>query len=273
MRWTQDKINYLIENYSNYSAIELGEYLGCSAGGIHHKASRLSKQNLLDRKLTIPAIHDETCFDDINEVSAYWAGFIAADGCIKFPSGKPQLDVRLQIYDECYLDLLKDFLKTNKTTEYYTNPKTNRTYCYFRLSSIDNIYRKLNAFYNITPRKTLVLQPPTNLKDLYALCYIKGYIDGNGSVFIEKTPGTENCYRLIFNIVSYLQILEWTQTIFARNIDGYTQVKLGQNEKVYMLQKSFNQAINILNILRNLPTPELSRKWSKIDLWKQMKSN
>lgn len=60
-------------------------------------------------------IHDENAFTLDTQEGFYWAGFIAADGCILTRKGrKKSLAINLAIKDKKLLEELNKFLKSNR---------------------------------------------------------------------------------------------------------------------------------------------------------------
>ena len=117
---------------------------------------------------------DETYFDNPNtEKSAYWAGFIAADGYIYNLNKYVRLEINIK--DKQHLELLgNDIGKT--VTEY---DKHNS--CKLTISSghiVDTL-----AQYQITQKKSLTLQFPTNINADNIHHFIRGYFDGDGSFY------------------------------------------------------------------------------------------
>ena len=65
------------------------------------------------------------------------------------------------------------------------------------------------AHYNIVPAKTFILKPPEFLDKQYAISYIRGYFDGDGSIYLSRN-------NPIWRICSASRpILEWMRTYFA----------------------------------------------------------
>jgi len=117
---------------------------------------------------------NEAYFDNPNiEQSAYWAGFIAADGYIYNPSNCVRIE--LNIKDRQHLEILGNNIGKN-VTDY---PKHNS--CKLTISS-KKIVSKLQE-YNIIQNKSLTLQFPTNIDKDYIHHYIRGYIDGDGCLY------------------------------------------------------------------------------------------
>jgi len=128
---------------------------------------------------------NENFFSIENEESMYWAGFIAADGNIhlsKTKNAQKTLTIELSRLDEEHLD------KFNIGTDMYFRPSRTPNslgMCSKSISS-DIICNDLLR-YNITPKKSLTLEFPTNIKEENIIHFIRGYFDGDGC-FNIRTP-------------------------------------------------------------------------------------
>lgn len=127
---------------------------------------------------------NELRFNSIdNEESAYWLGFISADGNIT----KYELRVTLASKDKNHLQKLANFLNTDKKIKSIDNngyPASSLI-----IASI-SIIKSLNQ-YGIKHNKTYNLIFPANILKSYIRDYIGGYFDGDGSAYISdkyKTP-------------------------------------------------------------------------------------
>jgi len=80
MKWSEDNIRYLKENYGKIKAKEIAAVLGRSYDAIHKKARslKLIGDRGINRKYTV----NHNYFSEVTLENSYWAGFIAADGCI-----------------------------------------------------------------------------------------------------------------------------------------------------------------------------------------------
>lgn len=117
--------------------------------------------------------------------SFYWAGFLAADGCINRKGG---CRIELQIGDYGHLEKFKKWLNIYNEIG-YTNPGSqhvkslNKTIhsngsAYIHFTNVDTV--KNLAEYGITPRKSLTYAPPEfclNSPDFW-----RGMIDGDGHI-------------------------------------------------------------------------------------------
>lgn len=124
---------------------------------------------------------------------AYFLGLLLADGNVCEVKGKQDvIQIQLVQEDKYILDIFKNELKTDNIVGTYKN-KHNGKFCRFSVSS-NNMSNDLNK-YGVVPRKSLIINslpvvPYELIRDL-----IRGYFDGNGSVYILKS---NNKIRLAF---------------------------------------------------------------------------
>ena len=130
-----------------------------------------------------PVYYDDTVFDEINEHSAYWAGFLMADGCIheKRGSGQQVLSLSLKSSDESHIEKFKAFMKTNATIgrairrgrfEYSTIAITSQKLC-------DTLSK-----YGLGVRKTYNAVVSSRVE--FDRHFWRGMIDGDGGVYNKK---------------------------------------------------------------------------------------
>lgn len=137
-----------------------------------------------------------TCNDDYFKIQspnmAYILGLIASDGSI---SKKENLiAIQLLATDKEILEKISKETETTRPLESYTRKETGHEISTFRCWS--KVWKDDLSHYGIEPEKTFSLKPPTFLKDEYAIDYIRGYFDGDGSIYyLEKTN------RVFFEIV------------------------------------------------------------------------
>ena len=100
------------------------------------------------RKYTV----NEKAFDLVTDESAYWVGFIMADGCISYnyqaPSYAPRLRINLKTCDIGHLDKLRTFLKYDGIIALRDNDR----YCSLEITS-GYLVQSLKRF-GITERKS-----------------------------------------------------------------------------------------------------------------------
>lgn len=217
---------------------------------------------------------NESYFSKPNLENCYWAGFIAADGCIRNRGESRQLVFCINQKDS---EILYQFAKNTN----YTGIIKNRTYnrkpntgfkqdkyysSTLQISNACNWCKKLSIYWNITSSKSLTLQPP-NLTELeHKLAYIIGYIDGDGhiGIYLQKHHKQKH---LELKIVGTKDILIWISDVLytIENKQEYQKSKLVKNNNIYVLKYSRRRAYNLLKQLEKIQTPyRLSRKWDKI---------
>jgi hypothetical protein len=151
---------------------------------------------------------NDAFFSTDTERSFYWAGFLAADGCLRDrhsrKSKRKNIYVALSIRDKGHLEKLRmDLSYTGGVRSYLVkNSKRNSEWndtekCELSIESarmFDNLAR-----FNIVPRKSLVYTFPKWLvsHDLVRH-YMRGYFDGDGSLYWmkHKTKADQLCFNL-----------------------------------------------------------------------------
>lgn len=209
---------------------------------------------------------DHNFFSEPNIVNSYYAGFIAADGCVTISrSGTHSLKIGLKSDD---LEFLKVFAKK-------INGNPPRVYFYDRVDKGRNsetaqvsfhskkIVEDLNQNFKICPRKTLVLEPPVHLSHENALAYLAGLIDGDGSYTYSRR-------RPVLSIAGTKSVLEWAARVFNEG----SEVKKHKWSQIYYLTYHGDNAIRVREQYINMPLPFLDRKyrrWESLNLDMEIK--
>jgi len=126
---------------------------------------------------------NEDFFETIDsEKKAYWLGFIAADGCVT-ESSRKRLIIKLARKDRGHLvQFLQDIEATNPVKDKDTNfghPCSIISLCSGKIFS--DLVDK-----GIMPKKTFKLKAPTKVPDNLIHHWVRGYFDGDGSVYIPS---------------------------------------------------------------------------------------
>jgi len=164
----------IIEKYNNgKSALALCHQYGVADVTITKflKRNNIKIRNASNARRTNQI--NENIFDDINEESAYWIGFILSDGNIYYPQKRSkQLNFGLKKSDWEHLEKFKKFIGSNKQLYYNNNAVFLSIYS-------NKIVDKLEEF-NITPRKSKTAKIPVCLKNNRH--FWRGMVDGDGWV-------------------------------------------------------------------------------------------
>lgn len=129
---------------------------------------------------------NQTYFDTIDtSEKAYWLGFIYADGNITKRKISDRFQIKLNLEDISHLYKLKDCLCSNHSIgKYKMNTKYGLIkYCMFAISNqhlVDSLLDK-----GVVYQKTKQLKFPSTkvLPKEYVSHFIRGYFDGDGSIY------------------------------------------------------------------------------------------
>ena len=257
------KINLALEEYLNTpeterSLTKLGEKYGI-------KRQTLSK-HLKDKGYEVINYQnrircDETVFDSINnEDSAYWLGFLYADGNISSTGNR--LEVHLSIKDLNHLEKFRKFLKLQTEIRSGIDSK-GYGFCHLSIRN-KHLWETLNNL-GCVPNKSLILKFPKlsifkgNIQEL-VLHFIRGYVDGDGCLCTYKI---KNSVQTQLSLVGTKEFLFDINKIFKNK--GYIRSKSCENweNKSYELKFSTVPSRKIARYLYQDANIYLERKYNK----------
>ena len=204
--------------------------------------SPINKQNLLRVK--------ENLFNTIKtEEDAYWLGFLLADGYI---SDDGKVELSLQKSDKNHL------IKFAKYCKFDINKvKEDNFRC--RIGFAMQQYKNNLFSKNMLPRKSLTLTYPKDIPDHLQRHLIRGYFDGDGSIYIgklknknRKTPPRSIC---LYGTKEFLTKINKLVNLPIKNIRLETNI--------HVINFSCKEADSFLNTLYNNSTIYLDRKYEK----------
>lgn len=177
---------------------------------------RFQKNNKFGKKYLI----NESSFLNINdEKSAYFLGFIYADGSLGQYNGNYSIRIEIQEKDKSILEDFNKFLEsTRPISETYKKEKR-----YYKLSiSNKKIYHNL-LNKGLIPKKTFLIKfPNENIIPKHLIChFIRGYFDGDGCITCSKN----NKSSISFNLVSNFSFLQKMQELLIDQI-GLSKTKI-----------------------------------------------
>ncbi len=211
---------------------------------------------------------NESVFDQITEESAYWIGFLMADGCI-LDTQKNRSNVialKLKASDINHIYKFRSFLKSSHKIytikEKYKNEKYKKVYYYKASLSIpsNKLANKLIS-YGVTPRKTFTAKVCKKLENNRH--FWRGMIDGDGCIHIRKNNdlAVHYCsasYNLIVQYDNFISTLvdkdikarKIPTTLFQASVQGTKAIKvishLYQNSNIH-LDRKYKKAMEIIN--------------------------
>lgn len=195
---------------------------------------------------------DETCFDEITEASAYWIGFLMADGCIN-QRGADSFTITLRLHkkDLAHVEKFKDFLETDAkiliVKEKYVQLSIKSTALANRLSE-----------FNIVPRKSHIAFAPESLKN--NVHFWRGVVDGDGSIGKYWIKRCEK-YVTHFRVVGSKDLLmQLKQFVIASNI--LSSANVIPHKSIFEYHLTEKPAIQTIHLIYNNSSVYLDRKFN-----------
>jgi hypothetical protein len=211
---------------------------------------------------------DERFFSRPTLENSYWAGFIAADGCIS----PRQNSVKIMVSERD-----SDHLRRFAESAGYDGPirihgagsyKPQSKAATLNICGVPGWIADLEQIFNITARKPLTLAPPPKIPDRdCALAFIVGYLDGDGSIHVSSHRYKDRTYHSI--VISFRgtgEFLRWIKAYFDRLVPprrGEASVTESGRHPEYKVGGSRAEAI--LRVLASLDVPRLARKWVQLE--------
>lgn len=151
-------------------------------------------------------LFDEDYFENINtEEKAYWLGFLYADGYIQNNISTCQFRVKLTLQqnDVDHIKKFAECLNSNNPIRDVHIKMNNKEYVAKQISIYS--HKMVADLYKLgcVQGKSLILKPPT-LKNDMAKHFIRGYFDGDGSIYHDTKRD-----RYVFSILSTNDVLLW----------------------------------------------------------------
>lgn len=182
-----DLLNKMFQEKHDYITLEeVGRQVGCCVKTLR---KQMKKNNLYDDcpdvfRTLLKTIH---VFDKINFESAYWLGYLMADGCFVVSSKRPNKTLMLECKytDKEILEKFCDFIKIRK--ERITIGHHGASVA---LAIADSNFSTSVSEFGIVPNKSHIeIEIPdiiANDNELF-LQFLKGIIDGDGTIHTAKS--------------------------------------------------------------------------------------
>jgi hypothetical protein len=212
IHWTEEEIDILKTTYGKTSI--WNNLLSRSLKSIKNKAQRLG---LADKQRKY--YQNDNYFNQYTIERCYWAGFIAADGNIH--KNKDKVIVQLSSSDLDHLEKLKNVVN-------YTGPIRNYQNNFSGMSvlqiSSKQMVNDLFRLFNITPKKSKTLIPPTLLLEDHIRAFIRGYFDGDG------------CLSSSWSVVGTEQMVQWIVKNLAIYVGTNQNQSIRQREGIFIVE-------------------------------------
>jgi len=237
-KWTNEEIDFLIENYKTggLTATEISKKIDRTIQAIRLKAFELNlNSDQYKRKFYL----NEDFFAQINNADkAYILGFWYADGCIS----SNVFDIVQKKEDDYLLLKIKSAMEYAGPLREITNKNCGNIYSRLTIGSkkIVNDLKKLGA----TEKKSLAAEYP-QIKDEYFSHFVRGYFDGDGSVFYEKKNGKTH---IKINITGGEPMLSHIKDEFAKRFKiDLNLYPVRRSKGCFILQAFGKKAVLFLN--------------------------
>lgn len=275
-RFSKQEKEIIEKYYGKISCSELYKMLPKrSKDAINHFASRnkiKGNQSIAIKKYSC----NENYFSEPTLDNCFWAGFISADGCVYKYSDKTRSDrlvIDLNYYDKEILVNLKRVLECDNPItdcEYEKNHIYKTKYYKMNYLSISSnqLCSDLNKHWNITPRKSLTMQPPQNyISGDLGLSYAIGLLDGDGCISMNNKEGK----GMIMYWLGTESLLNWVRFNLSQihNKANKAIPRKSSDGSHFRLSYSGKTANQIHDKLKEIPLSfRLPRKWDLEEYWK-----
>ena len=177
-----------------------------------------------------------------SEEKAYWLGFMFADGYIVDYSnryGEDKFGITLHSDDVETLEKFKNSIKsTNPITDVSSNGRSLRRIIMSSQETVDDLIS-----HGCVKQKSLILKPPINIPSNLIHHFIRGFFDGDGSIFWNKSEFERH---ETWNTPSYSISITSTKEMIECIIDqvGFGNIKKEERrEKTWYYKQDGNKKV------------------------------
>jgi len=252
VKWSDFELQTLRDNYGKATYQQIASLLpGRTHWSVRNQASylKLTGGSNLGRKYSV----NKGFFDTPSPLNSYWAGFLAADGCLAREGAR--LSIGLAIKDVKHAERLRDDLG-------YTGPVSiskNSAAAHLAISCPE-LCDALMRNFALTPRKSLTLKPPRLDDPALVAAFICGLVDGDGSV----TMGGSYPRILLYGT---REITAWMRRwcdIWAPSTHQRVARERRIQRHLHCYGVSSSRAVRVAGKLLAGNHPTLERKWAVI---------
>lgn len=192
---------------------------------------------------------NESVFDTITEESAYWIGFLMADGSVHHPPrASPRIKLELQKRDSEHVRHFKNFL--NSSHLIYRSREN------VAISFSSSKIAESLAKYGVTPRKSFTAKVIGLENNRH---FWRGMIDGDGCIS-DISKGRPKSVGLVGSKASMEQF-----ALFVGAITNLPKPKVRRRENIYTVNLYHLRAEKIISLLYEDCTISLSRKLARAE--------
>lgn len=202
---------------------------------------------------------------------SYVLGYITADGCISIDrkrKNKPFLLNITSVNKNHLYKIKKAFNTDNKIGQKLNGSHTSIAY---QFQTRNQIICKDLIKLGILPRKTYNLKP-IKIPDRYFADFVRGFFDGDGSIYIYKVNNTPQI-KIAFVNTSYNFIKDLNKQICKKiNIPKKTINKQNKKTNLYYIYFYIDDCKKLSNFMyQDNPSLYLPRKYKLFKKWEKIK--
>jgi hypothetical protein len=201
-----------------------------------------------------------------NPVNCYWAGMVAADGCIYQNKNLDSYTFSFGLQEKYQIEKFVEDTKSEYAIHNKPVRENEAPMYYARYTASKEWQSDLKNNFNIAPRKSWNMPAPTQIpKDLFKY-FLIGFIDGDGHIAINKRKGSgSSCF--VFKIALATRevldyIKEWADVEYPSPTKRSVRNYCCEDKIYYHFTIGGLAACKMYLSLRQLiPEKHLSRKW------------
>lgn len=207
-------------------------------------------------------------WDSVNPKNSYWAGFVAADGCVRYTDGTYTLKIELSEIDTHQLERFNfeteseyPVLKLKKKARRESLHESLMCYTYVNDESWAS---GLENNFGIFPRKTWSLKPPP-IKEEFFPYWLCGFLDGDGCYHYDNITNmfsisislavSEPLQKILDFAEQFVQEKNKKRKVCSRTAGKYTYFRASISGK---------SAVYMAHYLMSLPCFHMKRKYEYI---------
>lgn len=227
-----------------------------SKAHLGHKLSFDHKMSLRRRLL------DESAFDKLTEQSAYWIGFLMADGNISYKKGVSIIALHLKEQDLYHLEKFRTFVgSSHKIASYINKTWGNRSYSIsFSSERIANTLIK----YGCVPKKCFKAEIKGDIQHNRHLW--RGIIDGDGTLGLYNRINCNGTVRRVpyISLTGNHNICRQFRDYLQKHLEPMPH-KIIPSKRSYLFMVSDHRAIKAIKLLYDDCSVALDRKLKQAD--------
>lgn len=253
-RLTSIEKDYIVKLYAEdkLSSIKIARKLGVSKAAILQllKVRNIPRRTISEAQRLYSL--DEAAFGTLTENSAYWIGFLMADGCVSYRPEKaaPEIQLGLAWKDRNHVKKFGKFLKTCKPTYARYRKDSKSSTLQVTSTQLANDLAK----YGVVPRKSHIAKVSSILE--FNRHFWRGVVDGDGCINKLKQSGAPR-----ISVVGSKFLMEQFLT-YCKSITN-TVAKVGRHATIYRVQIANRHALTVLGQLYSNCSIYLLRKYRK----------